>query len=146
MVTTIFRAGAVAMVLSLLVTSHASAECWQCVNTGGACPYTCTLAPPGQGFADCYVGSCGNYCTLGHSCSPFGPQGIAADGTAIEELSLNRYSLLLRAPAVARPGFFAAFELMAATERRNCQGMIVDRAMSTVRSDEIRLHARRIAV
>lgn len=76
-----------------------------------------------------------------------GPQGIAADGTALgssTEGSMQPVRGLLNAKHARLSD--AVSNLLASGERRNCRGMIVARALNETRAREIRRHSRQLAV
>lgn len=110
------------------------AYCYECNQLGQCTP----VDFPKMGWSQCSTQT--GYCVLsGHTCSPFGPQSIAADGSIIERqwAGYGRIGVLSR---------FDPFAKLPATFERNCQGMIVARLMSPNRSAKIRSSAHRINV
>ena|SRR3989442_139387 len=150
MLTKITRACGVALVFSLVWATQAAA-CWVCLSTGGGgCPFMCHSDPERSGAVYC-TDAC-SYCILSGSCRPFGPPGFEADGTAIE-VSKNAESVFTSAlgmrPLVPFGGFDSFVydsRSLLGIPRRNCQGMVVERFVSRLRAQEIRLEARQILV
>ena len=126
-----------ALVIALLALgpSDVFAECYECILGG------CAIAPPGRGFSGCYVSPIGNCVLTGHTCSPFHPQNVAADGSVIDE-----NQVFARHEAAKPGGFYLFAGLSAEIVRRNCQGMIVSRLMRPDLSVRIRGSAHRIIV
>ncbi len=127
-----------ALVVALLSLggSDLLAECWECSQV-----HTCVpVSIPGSGMSQCSSPQQGTCILSGHTCSPFTPQSVAADGSLIENQAFARRE-------AAKPGGFYLFAgLPRAIERRNCQGMIVSRLMRPDISVKIRSSAHHINV
>lgn len=127
-----------ALVVALLSLggSDLLAACWECSQVGSCVP----VGYPKSGFSQCSSPEIGICILSGHTCSPFGPQRVAADGSLIE----NRTFAMREA---AKPsGFYLFAGLPRATERRNCQGMIVARLMRPDIGAKVRSSAYRMSV
>lgn len=150
MIKQISRACVAALFFSLLWTSKASA-CYVCMYYGGGCPYRCH-SEPGQSGAVYCTDAC-TYCIMSGSCQPFGPQGIEADGTALEPPPT--FETAFAQSRMIAPPFGLSSSLRSMLSERqtatgfvrwDCRGSIVQRVASESYTEEIHLQARRIVV